>query len=104
MDSYSRIQKIEERIKKLRELKKKITKKLKKEKKVAEELAKELSFLYLEYHDNLQKLIEKLTEKLCKRAKHKERCLKRKLELIVNNSDSKFVKGIALKILKSLSV
>jgi len=105
-----KLQKIDEKIRRLKELKRKIEKRLKKEKKLAYELAKELVFWYfsfqLEFYgkqvDFVKLVIERLEEALCKRAKDKVGCLKRKLEIVLEHSEVRLARDVAKKILEHM--
>lgn len=105
-NKQERIKELEEKLARLRELKKKIEQKIKKEQTLAVRYAKEMAYWYLEAteYDNAEKVaIEYLKEALCSRAKYKEECLRKKLGLIVEYSDQfKRAHKLAKKLLSYL--
>ena len=91
-DRLERLEKLNEKLARLRELKKKIEQRIKKERALAIRYAKEIAFWFLEatgepeaeqkgkVYDITLKYLE---SSLCKRAKHKRRCLEKKLKLVL---------------------
>jgi hypothetical protein len=103
-DKIDRLKKIEEKLKRLKELKQKIEKRIKKERKLAYEYAKEVIFWFSiirrQQEQNYEfSLLDKLKEVLCKRAKNKNKCLERKLKIIVEHAEEEVVKKVAKKLL-----
>jgi intein/homing endonuclease len=85
------LQKIEEKLKKLRERKKQLERKIKREKAIAYRYAKEFAFCYLnsiKESKNGELVFLKhefwrcLGDALCKRAKDKQKCLKERLRFL----------------------
>jgi len=99
-DRHKRLEELNKKLARLRELKKKIEQKIKKERALAIRYAKEIAFYYLEASGESEKTgkpyeeiaLEYLKEAICSRAKNKERCLYRKLKLIVEY-ESEFKKA-----------
>jgi len=109
--NQKRIEELERKIARLRELKKRIEQRIKKERSLAFRYAKEVAFYYLETlvvareseASRNDLAIEMLEQALCSRAKRKGNCLKKKLELLVEHGDEfPVVRNIARELLKHL--
>jgi len=90
-----RLEELNKKLAKLKRLRRKIEQKIKKERALAVRYAKELAYCYLEAKGEADKTgkpieevaFEYLKDALCSRAKYKDRCVIRKLKLIIEYAD-----------------